>query len=126
MKKRKKLKKCPTCGDDYVHRREVLYIPDTDEGKGVPVSLFSERGVGEVVVTLGREPVRASMRGSELRQSFECENGHLWVEVSSFHKGNIHEEVLSLPSRIKIGARRVVLTLKPFECLQGRREDDEG
>lgn len=120
-----KLKACPICGDEYIHRREVLYIPDTDQGGGVPVSLFSIRGLGEAKITVGTEPVRALFRGSELRQSFECEMGrHVWVEVSSFHKGNIHEKIMFLPPLRGDDEYLENRRIAPFECMKGGLENE--
>lgn len=70
---------CPECGLDYVHPTGLRCDPVGRDAKLVTVDAD---GVSE------RKSDIDGRRGVEITLQFECENGHLFQYLLSFHKGH--------------------------------------
>lgn len=109
--------RCPVCGHNYVHirdvaivqNREVLVIGDKNEIKDrytvgkmpsqtMPAGLSDEeslrwlRSIAEVPIDgsdADREPIEFEVRGSSIVVGMWCEDGHEFDYIMSFHKGNV-------------------------------------
>ena len=96
---------CPHCRDPYVHMSEITFVPDSDEGGGIPLTISTVRGSGQSFLTIGGQEVQSKGRGWQLSVDFSCEMcGTIkgWTEQLSFHKGNITVETIHARPRIVI------------------------